>query len=81
MPLYTFYPTLANGLASSFETVELDGDADAAVHALRILEEHDSAASVVTYCGVRKLHTRRRMDGALQDALSRVAPSLHAVEG
>lgn len=71
MPLCTFYPTRADGLSASFETRELDDDGDAGVQALQVLEAHDSAVSVVTWCGARKVVTRRRMDLTLKAALSR----------
>lgn len=71
MPLYTFYPTRADGLSSSFECCELENDRDAELQALQVLDTHDSAVSVVTYCGGRKVLTRRRMDPALSATLSR----------
>jgi hypothetical protein len=60
MPLYTFYPTLGDGLCSTFQSLELDCDGAAADRALQILDEHPSAATVVVYCEQQKLLTRGR---------------------
>lgn len=60
MTLYCFYPCAANGLASTFETAELDTDAEAEAYALGVLDDHLSAASVVVWCGGRKVLTREQ---------------------
>ena len=67
----TFYPTRPDGLSAAFEFRELADDGDAELRALDLLEQHTGAASVVTYCGTRKVVTRRRMDPALKAVLSR----------
>lgn len=71
MPLYTFYPTQPDGLAPSFEAAELDSDAEAEVEAVRVLDGHRAAASVVVYSGDRMVHTRHR--GAAADDLDLAA--------
>ena len=60
MALYCFYPCAPNGLASTFETAEFETDAEAGTHALRVLDDHLSAASVVVWCGNRKVLTREQ---------------------
>ena len=60
MTLYCFYPCAPNGLASTFETAEFETDAEAAIHAQRVLDDHLSAASVVVWCGNRKVLTREQ---------------------
>jgi hypothetical protein len=73
MPLYTFYPTLESGLSDSFTTLELESDFDVVFQSLVILDRHRSAASVVVFCGDRKVHTRTRLDPALNAVLSQAA--------
>ena len=60
MTLYCFYPCAPNGLASTFETAEFETDAEAAVHAQRVLDDHLSAASVVVWCGNRTAESNCR---------------------
>lgn len=74
MPLYTFYPTLANGLCDTFQSVQLDGDDSVAEWALRVLGDHPSAKTVVVYCGPRKVLTRARTHPALAAVLGRRPP-------
>jgi hypothetical protein len=73
MPLYTFYPTLESGVSDSFTTLDLEGDVDVTLQALAILDQHRSAASVVVFCGDRKVHTRTRPDPALNAVLSQAS--------
>jgi hypothetical protein len=61
MPLYIFYPTLANGLCDTFQSVRLHCDADVWPRALQVLDEHPSATTVVVYCEHRNVLTRSRM--------------------
>ena len=60
MPLFTFYPTRADGLSATFETRELESDEVATTFAARVLDRHESAACVVVYCGQRKVLERSR---------------------
>lgn len=60
MPPYSFYPARSNGLADTFETIELNSDAEAAARARRVLADHKSAASVVAYRGHRQVAVIRR---------------------
>ncbi len=60
MPLYTFYPTLKNGLCDTFQSVELESDDRVADWALATLNRHPSAASVVVYSAHRKVMTHLR---------------------
>ena len=60
MALYCFYPCAANGLASTFETAELETDAEVESRALSVLDDHRSATSVVVWCGSRKVLTREQ---------------------
>lgn len=55
MPMFTFYPTRADGLSATFETHELTGDDAALAFASVVLDRHESASSVVVYCGPRKV--------------------------
>jgi hypothetical protein len=71
MPLYTFYPTLKNGLCDTFQSLELEGDDHVAEQALSALERHPSAESVVVYAGQRKVLTRVRMHNELAALLGR----------
>ncbi|MDZ4373152.1 MAG: hypothetical protein U1C74_17245 [Phenylobacterium sp.] len=70
MPLYTIYPTRLDGLSDSFETAELAGDADVLTEALRVLDAHESAVSVVVYCDNRKVLTRFKIDPEMPQGLA-----------
>lgn len=62
MPIYTFYPTLAGGLASSFEALELPDDEVAIARAATVLEKHQSAFTVVIWEGGRQVGSRQRVE-------------------
>ena len=81
MPLYIFYPTLRNGLCDTFQGIELDSDDHVDERALRVLDEHVSADSVVVYSEHRKVLTRVRVHPDLAAILRGRAPQRsHAQE-
>lgn len=55
MPLFTFYPCLANGSSTAFETFEEAGDDAALERATRVLADHRSAVEVVIWQGERRV--------------------------
>ena len=60
MPFYTFYCHRADGSPLSLEVAELEGDAQAAERAARIVREHDSCATVQVFEDERLVTTARR---------------------
>lgn len=58
---YLFYPYRADGVALSFEAMQLPSDDDALARAARVLEEHATAASIVVWRGDRLLHRVSRV--------------------
>lgn len=60
MPLYTFYPCLAEGGAPTFETFELSDDRAAEVFAFSVLGRHSSAAYVAIWSGERFIGAQHR---------------------
>ncbi len=57
MPIYTFYPCKADGDATSFDAADLRSDAQARIHALRVLAQHASCSHVVVWLGDRQVLT------------------------
>lgn len=57
---YTFYPMGADGVATTFECENLPSDADAMVHAEKVLDQHSSAQTVVIWQGEREVFTLPR---------------------
>lgn len=55
MPLFTFYPCVADGSSPAFESIECQDDADAMTRARRVLEDHLSAVQVVIWHGERQV--------------------------
>ena len=64
MAIYTFYPTLAGGLAASFEAFDLPDDDAAHERAAIVLEQHSSACAVVIWEGSRQVASRQRAETA-----------------
>lgn len=62
MPLYTFYPCRLDDTSLTFESHDLADDAEAWTCAMRVLQEHPSAAFIVAWCGDRRVLTRDRVD-------------------
>jgi hypothetical protein len=83
MPLYVFYPTLKSGLCHTFQSIELDGDDHVDERALRMLDQHVSADSVVVYSEHRKVLTRVRVHPALVailgDRVPQRSPALEVI--
>jgi len=67
MPIYTFYPQMADGSSLTFDAVELDDDAAAIGHCQLVLAELRSAVEVVVWDGERRVYgtPRRRAPRAL----------------
>ena len=57
MPLYSFYPYSQDGLSNCFATLELTNDTEAMVRLIYALDQYESAAGVVVWCGGRKVAT------------------------
>lgn len=57
MQIYTFYPTRADGVATTFASEDCKNDTQALLEAVLLLEEHESAASVVIWQGARRVLT------------------------
>jgi hypothetical protein len=55
MPLFTFYPCLADGSSTAFETIECADEALALLRARRVLAEHPSSVEVVVWHNERRV--------------------------
>ena len=64
MQIYTFYPTRSDGIATTFSSESCENDTQALLAAVQLLEEHDSAASVVIWQGSRRVLTCIRKEDA-----------------
>lgn len=74
MPIYTFYPQMADGASLTFDAVELEDDAAAIGHCQLVLAEHRSAVEVVVWDGDRRVH------GAPRRRVGRPAPATNGDE-
>jgi hypothetical protein len=54
---YTFYPTNADGISTTFAVEYCDNDSEALIEAALLLEQHESAVKVVIWQGVRRVFT------------------------
>lgn len=70
MPIYTFYPQMADGSSLTFDAVELDDDAAAIGHCQLVLAEHRSAVEVVVWDGERRVYGTPRRRTARPPAAS-----------
>lgn len=55
MPLYTFFPTRPDGVATTIAVLDLDTDSAAFIEAVQLLEEHASARSVEIWQASRRV--------------------------
>ena len=55
MAIYALYPTRADGISTTLAVDEFDNDTEALLAAVALLEQHDSAASVVIWEGKRRV--------------------------
>lgn len=60
MPMYTFYLCRPDGGPTGLEAFELGTDAQARLHAFRVLAEHQSCAYVTVWDDDRPVLTRHR---------------------
>ena len=61
MPLYVLHPCRADGSSETFVTYDLGTDDEAYARALRVLDEHPSAADVAIWCGEREVGRQCRV--------------------
>lgn len=77
MPIYALYPTRADGVSTTLAVDDFDNDTEALLAAVTLLEQHDSAASVVIWEGKRRVLQciRAERDEAPPSAVLRAARS------
>ena len=68
MPIYTFFPSRADGASNAFRAVELGGDDAARAFARRVLTEHRSAVEVTIWAGEREVGCIVRASRVLEPA-------------
>lgn len=57
MESYTFYPTNAYGVSTTFAVEYCDNDSQALIEAVLLLKQHESAVKVVIWQGARRVFT------------------------
>lgn len=55
MSVYLYFVCRPDGVASTFDVAELDGDAAARAHGRRVLRDHPSCARIVVETGGRRI--------------------------